>query len=41
MAADLVVADDDLLTMPLKKISKAKSRLTMVDGRVVHRSPGL
>jgi predicted amidohydrolase YtcJ len=41
MAADLVVCDRDLLEAPLKKVSKAKSRLTMVDGRIVHRASGI
>ena len=40
LAADLVVADRDLLDVPLRKVSKAKALLTMVDGRIVHRSPG-
>ena len=37
LAADLVVADRDLLDVPLRKVSKAKALLTMVDGRIVHR----
>jgi predicted amidohydrolase YtcJ len=37
LAADLIVADADILKLPLKKVSKAASRLTMVGGRVVHR----
>ena len=41
LAADLVVADRDLLEVPLKKVSKTTARLTMVDGRIVHRSAGL
>jgi predicted amidohydrolase YtcJ len=36
MAADLVVADRDLLKVDLKKVSKAESRLTMLAGRVTH-----
>ena len=41
LAADLVVCDRDLLAVPLEKVSKAKSRLTMVDGRIVHRATGI
>ena len=41
LAADLVVCDRDLLDAPLKKVSRAESRLTMVDGRIVHRDPGI
>ncbi len=41
LAADLVVCDRDLLKVPLTKVSKAKSRLTMVDGRIVHRASGI
>jgi predicted amidohydrolase YtcJ len=37
MAADLVVADRDLLEAPLGRVSKAKARLTMNGGRIVHR----
>jgi predicted amidohydrolase YtcJ len=36
-AADLIVLDRDLLRVPLKRVSKAKVDLTMVDGRIVHR----
>jgi predicted amidohydrolase YtcJ len=36
-AADLIVLDRDLLGVPLKRVSKAKVELTMVDGRIVHR----
>ena len=38
LEADLVVADRDLLGVPLTKVSKAKPRLTMVGGRIVHRA---
>ncbi len=38
LAADLVVVGGDLMELPLKKVSKGKSLLTMVDGRVVHRT---
>ena len=41
LAADLVVCDRDLLEVPLTKVSKAKARLTMVDGRIVHRASGI
>jgi predicted amidohydrolase YtcJ len=37
MAADLIVLDRDVLRVPLKRVSKTKVDLTMVDGRVVHR----
>ena len=37
MAADLVMLDRDILGVPLKRISKAKPRLTMTSGRVTHR----
>ena len=36
-AADLIVLDRDILRTPLKRVSKTKVRLTMVDGRIVHR----
>ena len=38
LAADLLVLDRDLLGVPLKRVSKAKVELTMVGGRVVHRT---
>ncbi len=41
MAADVVVCDRDLLEVPLEKVSKTKSRLTMVGGRIVHRADGI
>jgi predicted amidohydrolase YtcJ len=41
MAADLVVADRDLLAVPLRKVSRTKALLTMVGGRIVHRSTGI
>ena len=41
MAADVVVCDRDLLGVPLEKVSKTKSRLTMVGGRIVHRADGI
>ena len=37
MAADLVVLDRDILGVPLRKISKAEARMTMVGGRITHR----
>jgi predicted amidohydrolase YtcJ len=37
LAADLIVLDRDVLRVPLKRVSKTKVDLTMVDGRVVHR----
>jgi predicted amidohydrolase YtcJ len=37
MAADLVVLDRDILAVPLRKVSKAEARLTMVGGRTTHR----
>jgi predicted amidohydrolase YtcJ len=37
LAADLILLDRDLLRVPLKRVSKTKVDLTMVDGRVVHR----
>ena len=37
LAADLVVADRNLTKVSLEKVSKTKSRLTLVGGRVVHR----
>ena len=40
LEADLVVADRDLLGVPLTKVSKAKPRLTMVGGRIVYRAGG-
>jgi predicted amidohydrolase YtcJ len=36
-AADLIVLDRDLLRVPLERVSKAKVKLTMVGGRIVHR----
>ena len=27
--------------VPLKKVSQAKSKLTMIDGRIVHRAAGI
>jgi predicted amidohydrolase YtcJ len=38
LAADLVIADADLLQVPLEKVSKVGARLTIVDGQIVHRS---
>ena len=38
LAADLIVLDRDVLRVPLKRVSKSKVALTMVDGRVVHRA---
>ena len=38
LAADLIVLDRDVLGVPLKRVSKTKVALTMVDGRVVHRA---
>ena len=37
LAADLIVLDRDVLRTPLKRVSKTKVDLTMVDGRIVHR----
>jgi predicted amidohydrolase YtcJ len=37
MAADVVVLDRDILAVPLRKVSNAEARLTMVGGRVTHR----
>jgi len=37
LAADIVVLDRDVLGVPLTKVSKATSRLTMVGGRITHR----
>jgi predicted amidohydrolase YtcJ len=37
-AADLIVLDRDILRVPLKRVSKTKVALTMVDGRIVHRA---
>jgi predicted amidohydrolase YtcJ len=36
-AADLIVLDRDVLRAPLKRVSKTKVDLTMVDGTIVHR----
>ncbi len=36
-AADLIVLDRDLLRVPLRRVSKTKVALTMVNGRIVHR----
>ncbi len=38
LAADLVAVGGNLVEMPLEKVSKEKALLTMVGGRVVHRS---
>ena len=37
LAADLAVLDRDPLGVPLKKVSKTKVRMTLVNGEVVHR----
>jgi predicted amidohydrolase YtcJ len=39
--ADLVVLDRDYFTVPEIEIKKIKSVLTIVDGRIVHETPGL
>ena len=41
MAADLIVADRDIREVDIKKVSKTIPRLTMVDGRTVHRDQSL
>jgi hypothetical protein len=41
LAADLIVLDRDVLRVPLKRVSKSKVALTMVDGRVVDRAAEL
>ena len=38
MDADLIVLDQDILGVPLTRVSKSKVRLTMVGGRTTHRS---
>jgi predicted amidohydrolase YtcJ len=38
LAADLIVLDRDVLRVPLKRVSKTRVALTMVEGRVVHRA---
>jgi predicted amidohydrolase YtcJ len=40
-AADLVILDRDLLAEPTDEIADARVLMTLVDGRVVHESPGI